>query len=118
MADVTPERAVATDITSPSTADAIAILEEVGDANADQVAALDARRRELFNERRVVAREIRNATRKRQRLLEKAKGLSNAALMEIVAARAARTAQSKAKAKVAAKAKTIAVSVASIFPLC
>ena len=73
-------------------------LENVGDASADRVATMNTRRRELLQERMSITREIKNETRKRQRLLEKARGLSNEALMEIVAARAARTAQAKAKA--------------------
>ena len=86
--------------------EALAFLEDVGDASADRVAAMNTRRRELLQERMSISREMKNENRKRQRLLEKARGLSNEALMEIVAARAARASQAKAKAKAVAQKRS------------
>ena len=76
------------------------LLTHIGDEQAQRVAALDARRRALQDERAALQKEIRNEERKRRRRLEKARGLSNEDLLEIAAARAA-----QAKAKAAAKAK-------------
>lgn len=91
---------------SPRAVEALAFLEDVGDASADRVAAMNTRRRELLQERMSISREMKNENRKRQRLLEKARGLSNEALMEIVAARAARASQAKAKAKAVAQKRS------------
>ena len=95
---------------SPRAAEALVFLENVGDASADRVATMNTRQRELRQERMNITREINNETKKRQRLLEKSRGLSNEALLEIVAARAARTAQAKAKGNAGARTRTGAAS--------
>ena len=62
---------------------------------------LEAQRKRLAQEHRELTNRIRNAERKRARLLERARGLSNDDLLQIMADRA----QAKAKAKASAKAK-------------
>ena len=75
----------------------------LGDPGAHQQ-ELEARRKQILRERDEVRRALRNEDRKRQRLIEKAKGLSNQDLMDILAARAAAKAKAKPKAKAKAKA--------------
>ncbi|MDE0839248.1 MAG: hypothetical protein OSB41_09370 [Kiritimatiellae bacterium] len=77
----------------------------IGDAAAGEVTALQQRRKELRHERDVVNRDLRNAERKRQRLLERARGISDDDLLALVAARAVAKSNAKAKAKGKAKAK-------------
>ena len=89
---------------SPRAAEALAFLEKLGDASADRVATMNTRRRELLQERMNITREIKNETWGNQW------GLSNEALMEIVAARAARLAQAKATGKADARNRTGAAS--------
>ena len=60
---------------------------------------LEQRKKALRAERDQVNKDIRNADKKRARLVEKARGLSDDDLMNIIACRAA------AKSKAAAKAK-------------
>ena len=62
---------------------------------------LEAQRKRLAQEHRELTNRIRNAERKRARLLERARGLSNDDLLQIMADRA----QAKATAKASAKAK-------------
>ena len=77
----------------------------IGDAAADEVAALQLRRKELRQERDAVSKDLRNAERKRQRLLERARGLSDDDLLALVAARAVAKGHAKAKANGKARAK-------------
>ena len=84
-------------------AQAHALLEEVGDRHADHVANLDGRRKSLKREQQQISTEIRNEHKRRQRLLEKSRGLSDEELLSVISTRAA--AKSKAKAKAKAKAK-------------
>ena len=74
-----------------------ALLQGAGDSSVDAVAALNARKAELKREQRAVAKEIHNKQRKRARLLEKARGLSDAELLTVVSTRAAVKAKAKAK---------------------
>ena len=67
---------------------------------------LEQRKKVLRAERDQVNKDIRNADKKRARLLEKARGLSDDDLMNIIACRVA--AKSKAAAKAKAKAKAAA----------
>lgn len=76
-----------------------ALLEEIGDARASRVAALDERRKSLKREQADISREIKNEQKKRQRLLEKARGLNDVDLVSVIAARAAAKAKAKAKAR-------------------
>ena len=78
-----------------------ALLGEVGDSRAARVCTLDQRRRDLKREQQDITKEIKLENRKRQRLLEKARGLSDTDLLSVVATRAA----AKAKAKVTARAR-------------
>ena len=73
---------------------------------------LQARRKQLLREREQVAREIRNAERKRARLLERARGLSNEDLLAVMGVRAVAKAKPKAKAVGKAKAKAKAKAAA------
>ena len=81
-------------------AQAQAILADMGDARADRVAAMEGRKRALQRERQEVAKCIKSEQKKRQRLIDKARGLTDVDLLSVVAARAA-----SAKAKSDAKAK-------------
>ena len=76
-----------------------ALLGEVGDRRAAVVSTLDQRRRDLKREQQNISKEIKLENRKRQRLLEKARGLSDTDLLSVVATRAAAKAKAKAKAR-------------------
>ena len=86
------------EVTSPRTAEAIEILRSAGDRDAEKLAMLENRRKELHKQRMTLSKEIKNEVKKRRRLLTKARGLSNDSLLEVIAARHAKSAQSKAKA--------------------
>ena len=60
---------------------------------------LERRRKELRQERNNLGREIRNAEKKRARLVEKARHLSDGDLLSVLATRAAAKAKAKAKGK-------------------
>ena len=97
--DATPERVSrSVDCTTPTTAEAIAILESHGDADASRLRALEERKRELHESRRAVAKEIKKETKKRRRIMEKAKGLSNETLLQVIVSRATTKANAKARA--------------------
>ena len=81
-----------------------ALLAGVGDEAGGRIAALEEQRRRLAAERKEVLRTLRNEQRKRKRLIEKAKTLTNSDLMEVLGARAAAKAKAVAKAKAKAKA--------------
>ena len=83
-------------------AQAQALLADMGDVRADHVASLEERKRALQRERQQVANCIKAAQKKRQRLLDKARGLTDADLLSVVATRAASV---KAKAEAKAKAQ-------------
>jgi hypothetical protein len=80
----------------------------IGDATGDAVVALQERRRVMKRERDQLTRDIRNADRRRARVVERARGLTDDDLFNIMATRAAAKAKgsSKAKAKARAKAKS------------
>ena len=94
---------------------ALALMGGMGDPAAGRVAQLEAHRRGLQDQRRAlmmeradVQKKIKNEKKKRHRIMEKAKGLSDADLMNVIAARAAQakaapTAKGKAKAKAKAQ---------------
>ena len=75
-----------------------ALLEEVGDSRATRVAELEQRRASLKRDQSNISREIKKENKKRQRLLEKSRGLSELDLLTIISTRAATKAKSKAKA--------------------
>ena len=80
----------------------------IGDDHRGVIRAMEARRAELALARRRLAQDIRNNERKRQRLIVRAQGISDADLLAIVAVRAAakaKAAAAKGKAKAAPKAK-------------
>ena len=83
---------------------ALAMVQNLPDAAGSEVAALEARHREILAERRVVAQRLKNEKAKQKRLLTKARGLDDAQLMSIIASRAAAKAKAKGKAKAKAKA--------------
>ncbi len=71
-----------------------------------RIDALDQRRRELTAQRKGVIKDMKNERRKEQRLVSKTRGISDDALLQIVANRAiAKAASPKAKSKAVAKAK-------------
>ena len=75
---------------------------------SDALSALHARKRALRVERERVAKQLRYEERKRDRLLEKAKNLSDQDLMSLMAGRA--QARAEAEAKVKAKGKAAATA--------
>ena len=77
----------------------------MGDPAVDHLSALAERKRTLEAERQRLALDIRNAERKKARLVERARGLSDVGLMQIVASRAVANAKANAKATAKAKAK-------------
>ena len=76
----------------------------IGDQGLEQLTDLENRRKRLYAEREALQKDIRNAERKRLRLIEKARGLSDTDLLDIMATRAAAKAKAHAKAKAKAKA--------------
>ena len=98
---------------------AIALIGGLFDPTAGRVAALQQQEREIAAHRRQlkvqkddVARKIKNEKRKRKRMMDKAKGLSDAELVAVLGARTAAKAKPKAKARAKAKAKAVADAVA------
>ena len=69
---------------------------------------LEDQQRQLQAAKKRLAKDIANEQRKKARLMEKARGLSDADLAAIIGERAAVAAKAKAKAKAAAKGKAIA----------
>jgi|NorSeaMetagenome_1021524.scaffolds.fasta_scaffold01447_16 hypothetical protein len=80
----------------------------IGDPAADSLADLNTRRKDLVVERRRVATAIKNQEKKRQRIVERARGLSDDTLIAIVASRACAKVKAAAKAKAKPKAKACA----------
>ena len=105
---------------SPRAAEAIRILQGFGHEDAERLIALEERRKTLHRQRQAVQREIKNDSRKSQRLLEKARGLSDDSLLQVIVNRASK-AQAKAKANAKAKASattaagTGAINVTRLF---
>ena len=95
---------------SPRAAEAIRILQGFGHEDAERLIQLEERRRTLHQQRQAVQKEIKNESRKRQRLLEKAKGLSDDSLLQVIVNRASKA---EAKAKGKAKSKSSATTVAA-----
>ena len=77
----------------------------MGDPMADSLTALLSRKRQLQAESQRLQSEVRSAEKRRLRLVEKARGLSNEDLMAIVASLASAEAKAKAKAAANGKAK-------------
>ena len=77
-----------------------------GDQDKDHLARLEQRMREMNAERELLNRELDNVQRKRVRMMERARGLSDQDLLSIIASRA--VAKSAAAAKASAKAKAAA----------
>ena len=69
---------------------------------------LEDQQRQLQAAKKRLAKDIANEQRKKARLMEKARGLSDADLAAIIGERAAVAAKAKAKAKAAAKGKAMA----------
>ena len=83
-------------------------MSELGDSIGDSLVYMQQRKRQLQQERNVLSRELRNAERKRVRLVERARGLNDADLINIVTSRAAARSAAAAKAKGAPRAKNAA----------
>jgi seryl-tRNA synthetase len=99
---------------------AFALLSGMGDPVAGKVAELEAQRRTIQEERRAllkrrreVQNSIKNEKKKRKRILEKAKSLSDGDLMQVLATRAQNKAQAKPKAKANAASRAVAASAPS-----
>ena len=78
----------------------------IGDQALEQLTDLENKKKKLCLEKQALQKDIRNAERKRLRVKEKARGLSDTDLLDILASRA--TAKAKAHAKAKAKAKAAA----------
>ena len=99
--------ATETDATGPTGSDDVwAVAAGIVDHTKVSMQQLEQRKKELMAERAQLHKDIRNADRKRARLVERARGLSDSDLVSIMANRAA--AKSKAAAKAKAKAKATA----------
>lgn len=81
------------------------IVGNLADPVAQRVADLEERRRALVQERKAVQKDLRNEQRKKRRLLDKAKTLSDGDLLQVIATRAKAKSVAEAKAKAKAKAK-------------
>ena len=86
----------------------------VGDVSGNRLAAFHSRKRDMQRERDRLNADIKNAERKRLRLIERAKGLSDEDLYLILGQRAA--ANAKAAARALAKAAAAAAKAASAPP--
>ena len=80
-------------------AQAVELLSAAEQARYNRAAAMAADRKRLKREQQELTRQIRNEQRKRQRLIEKARALSETDLATILGARAAARAKAKPKAK-------------------
>ena len=78
---------------------AMAMLQGVGDQGGNRVAELAERARQLKAQRQQVAKEHKAEVRKRRKIMEKAKQLSNDELVEVLAARANAKGKGKGKGK-------------------
>ena len=89
--------------------DAVAVAAVVWGDKQDRVAELEQRRRELQKQRKELNKTIKNEQRKHKRIMDKAKTLSDAELLAVVASRQAKAkAKPKAKGKAKAAAKAMA----------
>ena len=77
----------------------------MGDSAMDELSRLNQVKRDLHRERQRVAKELKAAERKRQKLVNRASGLSDDDLLAILGARASAKAKAKAAAKGKGKAK-------------
>ena len=76
------------------------LLEASPDAAWSRIQDLEGQRLSLASERKRLARELKNETQKRKRLMAKARNLSTEDLLNVVVSRAAAAkAKSKAKAR-------------------
>ena len=73
-------------------------LGATGGPLAERIGNLEERQRELHQQRRFVMKQLKNATRKKKRIMAKARFLSDADLIQVVGARAAH-AKAKAQAR-------------------
>jgi len=86
---------------------------------ASKIQALRKQQQEYVAERKRIARELRNAERKRRRLKERAKTLSNSDLAEVIALRALAATEPKSGATAKARSEadaTPAVKDRSVSP--
>ena len=74
------------------------LLEATPDAALSRIQELEAERLALAKDRKRLARELKNETQQRKRLMAKARNLSTEDLLQVVVSRSAR-AKAKAKAK-------------------
>jgi len=74
-----------------------------GDRGGDAIERLRRQKAELMEQKKQVTNELRSERRKRQRIMVRARALSNEELAAVIGARA--VAQAKAKAKAKARAR-------------
>ena len=77
----------------------LAMVQGLPDAAGSEVARLAQQQKDLQTQRRLVQKDLKNAKAKQKRVIEKARTLSDAQLLMVVASRAAAKAKAKAKAK-------------------
>ena len=95
---------------------ALAAVGAAGDPEGAHLAQLLQHQKDLKAQKRANASAIRNESRKKQRLVEKAKGLTTTELLEVVAVRAAVEAKAKAKATAKAKAAAAKAKAGPVLP--
>ena len=89
------------EVCAPTVDEAMAMLSGFGSAAANRRAAIEEKRREAAKKRKELTRDLRNEDRKRQRVIQKARGLTEEDLLELLGSKA----RAKAKSKSAAIAK-------------
>ena len=98
-------------VASSFAAERIAVVRALGDsvidATPDELASLEARRNSLRAELRTISKDIKKETRKRQRLMANAGGLTDDALSCAIHAQS--VAMAKAKANVDTQAKSSSI---------
>ena len=83
------------------------ILSQLGDERAGRVSVLESQRRDMKRQQQILTAQIKLESRKMQRLLDKARGLSDSDLLSVVATRAAAKAKASTKAKGKAGARCV-----------
>lgn len=81
---------------------AVGILVSEQNAEEERIVSMQNERRNLKRQQQDLTRQIKNEARKRQRLLQRAKCLSEADLLTVLGSRVRAKSKAKAKAKAAA----------------
>ena len=94
----------------------MAMLSKFGSAAVQRRVDLEERRREAAIKRKELTKEIRNEERKRQRVMHKARGLTETDLLELLGTKALGRAKAKSAAKAGAKAKAAPAPTSAATP--